>query len=111
MGFRPLSKIYKFKTDAGETVIDHIVEDSAKAHAIGDVVPVYYVESDPKDNYYADDPLPRAVRDWFFVGFGAFMLSLGVYMMRSNLGNYRALRRLAHSGQPLREKSSTRSRC
>jgi hypothetical protein len=92
---------YNFKTEAGEIVDGYIVEDSAEAHAIGDVVRVYYVESDPKDNYYADDPLPRAFRDWFFVGLGAFMLSALVYRMRSGLGYYRALRRLAHSGQPL----------
>jgi hypothetical protein len=92
---------YEFKTEAGEIVQDHIVDDSAEAHAVGDVVRVYYVEHDPKDNYYADDPLPRGVRDWFFIGLGAFMLGGGVYCMRSALGNYRALRRLAHSGQPL----------
>lgn len=92
---------YEFKTEAGEIVHDHIVDDSAEAHATGDVVRVYYVESNPKDNYYADDPLPRGVRDWFFVGLGAFMLGGGVYCMRSALSNYRALRRLAYSGQPL----------
>ena len=47
------------------------------------------------------DPLPRSVRDWFFVGLGAFMLGSGVYCIRSALSIYRALRRLAHSGQPL----------
>jgi hypothetical protein len=92
---------YEFKTEAGEMVSDYIVEDGAKAHAIGDVVPVYYVKSDPNDNYYADDPLPRAVRDWIFVGLGAFMLGAGVYCIRSALSVYRALRRLAHSGKPI----------
>ena len=92
---------YEFKTEAGGMLSNYIVEDSANEHAIGDGVPVYYVKSDPNDNYYADDPLPRAVRDWFFVGLGAFMLGAGVYWIRSALSIYRALRRLAHSGKPL----------
>lgn len=91
-------KTYKFITEAGEIVY---LDDSAEAHAIGDVMRVYYVESDPNDNYHANDPLPRSVRDWFFVGFGAFMLGAGVYSLRSHLGYYRALRRLAHSGKPI----------
>ena len=45
---------YQFKTEAGESVNDQIVNDRRDAHAIGDVVPVYYVASDPNDNYYAD---------------------------------------------------------
>jgi hypothetical protein len=91
-------KTYKFITEAGEIVY---LDDSAEAHANGDVVRVYYVESDPNDNYHADDPLPRSVRDWFFVAFGAFMLSAGVYCMRSALSIYRALLRLAHFGKPV----------
>ena len=92
---------YQFKTEAGKTVSGHIVLDSGGAYAIGDVVRVYYVESDPNDNYYADDPLPVSFRDWFFTGLGIFVLGVGVYRLRSDLGNYRALRRLAHSGKPL----------
>jgi hypothetical protein len=94
----PSWKTYRFITDAGQSVYP---DDSAKAYAKGGVVRMYYVESDPNDNYPADDPLPRSVRDWFFVALGAFMLSSGVYCMRSALSIYRALRRIAHSGKPI----------
>jgi Protein of unknown function (DUF3592) len=92
---------YEFKTEAGEMVSNYIVDDHSDAHSSGDVVPVYYVESDPKDNYYADDPLPRAFRDWFLVGLSAIILGSSVYMMRSSLSDYRALARLSHVGQPI----------
>jgi hypothetical protein len=48
-----------------------------------------------------DDPLPRAVLDLVLIGVGAYVLGLGVYGLRLDLGDYRALLRLAHSGKPV----------
>jgi hypothetical protein len=47
------------------------------------------------------DPISRGRVFWGFLGLAAIVLGFGGYAMRSAISNYRALCRLAYSGQPL----------
>jgi hypothetical protein len=92
---------YTFKTGDGKNAQGKIVLEDRNRFAIGERVPVVYVQSDPSDNRYANDPLPRSVRDWFFVGLSIFLLGSSAFWLREDLAYYRSLRRLARIGQPL----------
>src|SRR5262249_49606900 len=93
--------LYSFRTTDGHNAQGKIVLSERTRFDVGAKVPVVYVQSDPADNRYANDPMPRSVRDWFFIGLGLFMVGVIVLRLRADLAGYRHLRRLARFGLPL----------
>jgi hypothetical protein len=93
--------LYSFKTADGGNAGGMIVESKRDKFAIGERVPVVYVQTDPKDNRYANDPLPRSVRDWFFIGLSLFLLRGAALTLRETFAGYRGLLRLARRGRPV----------
>lgn len=91
--------IYRFDAEDGSRRQGKLVLDNQGSYRIGDRLPVIYVASDPDDNRFANESLPRSVRDWFFVALAAVLFGFGVGPLRRGFADRAALKRLTREGR------------
>lgn len=93
---------YSFRTEDGSSATGQLVLDDPNSYAVGASIPVIYVASDPGDNRYAHESMPRSVRDWAFVAVGGFVLGLAGFWLRGDFAEHKHWREVVRNGQPIR---------
>ncbi len=90
---------YTFQTESGQQASGKIVESSKGIFREGQEVLVRYLRTDPTENVYAHDPMPKSVLYWFFVGLGGFWVYIAAVPIYRDLAYYRTIRALSRQGQ------------
>jgi hypothetical protein len=88
--------LYTFQTEDGQQVSGIIAEGSSNAFSVGQHVPVRYLRTDPTENVYALDRMPKSILYWFFVGMGSlwvYITAKPIYRHFSAYGTIRAISR------------------
>lgn len=65
----------------------------------GQGVPIRYLRTDPTENVYALDPMPKSVLYWVLAGLGAFWVYVAATPIYRHLTQYRAVRKISRQGQ------------
>jgi hypothetical protein len=91
--------LYTFHTEDGRQVSGKIVESSSGVFREGQSVPIRYLRTDPTENVYALDPMPKNILYWVFVGLGAFWVYIAAAPIYRHLKQYRIIRAISRQGQ------------
>jgi len=90
---------YTFQTEDGQQASGKVVESNNSAFREGQYIPVRYLRTNPTENIYALDPMPKSVLYWVFVGLGALWVYIAATPVCRNLAQYRAIRKISRRGQ------------
>jgi hypothetical protein len=90
---------YTFETEDGEQVLGKTVAGRGNAFREGQRIPVRYLRTDPGENVYADEKMPKSVLYWVFVGMGTLFVYTAANGVRRSVSLYRTMRAISHSGQ------------
>ena len=92
---------YTFQTEDGQQASGQIVESCNGVFREGQEVPVRYLRTDPTENVYALDPVPKSVLYWVLFGLGVLWVYITVTPIYRHLAGYRAIRAISRRGQAL----------
>jgi hypothetical protein len=90
---------YTFQTDDGQQGSGKIVEDNRTAFSEGQQIPVRYLRTDPTENVYAREKMPKSVLYWVFVGIGSLWFFTAVKPTYRHLLGYRRIREVSRGGR------------
>lgn len=89
---------YTFQTEDGQQAFGNIVESSNNFYREGQRIPIRYLRSDPAENIYALEKMPKSVLYWFFIGLGTFWLYIAATPLYRRLAAYSTIRALSRQG-------------
>jgi len=91
--------LYTFQTEDGQKASGKIVESSNGVFREGQSIPIRYLRTDPTENVYALDPMPKSILYWVFAGLGGFWVYVAAAPIYRHLVQYKAVRAISHHGQ------------
>jgi hypothetical protein len=94
--------LYTFQTEDGEQGSGKVVEDGRDAFHEGQSIAVRYLRTNPGENVYAHEKMPKSVLYWVSVGLGARWVGVAGNSIRRIYLEYRALRAISRLGQAVR---------
>jgi hypothetical protein len=91
--------LYTFQTEDGQQASGKIVESSNGVFREGQDVPIRYLRTDPTENVYALDPMPKSVLYWVLTGLGVLWGYVAVMPIYRHLRQYKVIRAISRQGQ------------
>jgi hypothetical protein len=92
---------YTFQTEDGQQGSGKIVEGNKTAFREGQQVIVRYLRTDPAENVYAHEKMPKSVLYWVLVGIGSLWVYVTAKPIYRHFLAYWRLRAISHRGRPL----------
>jgi hypothetical protein len=92
---------YTFQTKDGRQGSGKVVEGSKTAFREGQQIPVRYLRSDPAENRYAHERMPKSVLYWVLVGLGSLWVYVTAKPIYRHFLAYWRLRALSLRGRAL----------
>ena len=91
--------LYTFQTEGGKQESGLIVEGRRDAFIKGQHVPVRYLRTDPRENVYALDRMPKSILYWFFVGMGSLWIYITAKPIYQHFMAYSTIRAISRQGK------------
>jgi hypothetical protein len=90
--------MYTFQTDDGQQGSGKIVEDNKYEFSEGQMVPVRYLRTNPKENVYANERMPKSVLYWVLVGIGSLWVYVCAKLMYRHFSEYITIKGFSQKG-------------
>jgi hypothetical protein len=91
--------IYTFQTEDGQQTSGKVVESNRGAFQQGQRIPVRYLRTNPKENTYANDPMPKSVLYWVLVALGVLWCYISIDNIRRASAWYNRIRTISSHGR------------
>ncbi len=92
---------YTFQTEDGRPGSGIIAEKDRNVFSQGQSVPILYLRTDPSENVYALDPLPKSILYWIFAGMGSLWVYIFTKAMVRQFTTVRRIQAMSGRGQVL----------
>lgn len=90
--------MYTFQTDDGQQVWGKIVEDNKYEFSEGQMVPLRYLRTNPKENVYANERMPKSVLYWVLVGIGSLWMYVCAKLLYRHFSEYLTIKGFSQKG-------------
>lgn len=90
---------YTFQTEDGEQVSGKTVEGRRDVFSEGQRIPVRYLRTNPRENVYANEKMPKSVLYWVLVAMGTLWVGVAANNVRQSFSGYRAMQAISHRGR------------